>query len=221
MISGLLGKKLGMTEYFRADGTVVAATAIEAGPCTVTQIKTAPQDGYQSVQLGFGQRKRPNAPQQGHLKPSGSQARYLREFGASDYAALKVGQRVDVGIFQPGDVVQVAGLSKGRGFQGGVKRHHFRGGPKSHGASDRVRAPGSIGSTTTPGHVFKGLRMAGHMGHARITQRGLQVLAVDLQRNLLLVQGAVPGPNSGLLEIERSQRPPRVKQAPTTPDKKK
>ena len=220
MISGLLGTKVGVTEYFRADGTVVAATAIEAGPCTVTQIKTTLKDGYEGVQLGFGQRKRPNAPQRGHLKPSGSQARHLREFGASDYAALKVGQTVDVSMFQPGDVVQVAGFSKGRGFQGGVKRHHFRGGPKSHGASDRVRAPGSIGSTTTPGRVFKGLRMAGHMGHARITQRGLQVLEVDVERNLLLVQGAVPGPNRGLLEIQRSQRPPRARQTPPTGGKK-
>ncbi|MBI3953934.1 MAG: 50S ribosomal protein L3 [Chloroflexi bacterium] len=220
MISGLLGKKVGVTQFFRPDGTLVAATAIEAGPCTITQIRTTPKDGYEGVQVGFGQRQRLNQPQRGHLKASGSSARHLREFAATDYASLKVGQRVDVSIFQRGDFVQVAGVSKGRGFQGGVKRYHFKGGPKTHGQSDRHRGPGSVGSTTTPGHVMKGLRMAGHMGHERVTVRNLRVLEADPQRNLLLVQGAVPGPNGGLLEIMRAKRPPRAKQAPPAPAKK-
>lgn len=214
MVNGLLGKKLSMTQYFRPDGTMVGATAIEAGPCTVVQVRSVPRDGYEAVQLGWGERKRLNAPQKGHLKASGGQSRYLREFRAADYGSVKVGQKVDVGIFKPGEFVEVVGTSKGRGFQGGVKRHHFKGGPKTHGQSDRLRAPGSVGSTTTPGHVLKGLRMAGHMGHVRVTVLNLQVLAVDAERNLLLVQGAVPGPNQGLLEIRPAKRPPKAKQAP-------
>ena len=178
-------------------------TAIEAGPCFVTQIKRVKQEGYDAVQLGFGTAKRLNLPEKGHLKKVGM-LKHLREFEASDIDSIEVGQRVDVGIFEAGDLVDIAGISKGKGFAGVVKRYHFAGGPKTHGQSDRHRAPGSIGATTTPGRVFKGQRMAGHMGNERVTVRKLKVVAADLERNLLLVRGAVPGARKGLLTIRKS-----------------
>jgi len=200
---GILGRKIGMTQVFAKDGTVVAVTAIEAGPCTVVQVKTQAKDGYDAVQLGFGEAKRLNSPQTGHLKKLGLFP-HLREFRVEDASTLALGQRIDVGIFKPGDMVDITGISKGRGFAGVVKRHHFAGGPKTHGQSDRHRAPGSIGSTTTPGRVFKGLRMAGHMGNQRVTVRHLKVVQADPDRNLLLVKGAVPGARKGLLAIRKS-----------------
>ena len=203
MVSGLIGRKIGMTQLFRENGRVVAVTAIEAGPCFVTQVKTADKDGYDAVQLGFGTAKRLNQPRKGHLKGVGL-LKHLREFEASEIESIEVGQRVDVGIFQPGERVDVAGTSKGRGFAGTVKRHHFAGGPKTHGQSDRHRAPGSIGATTTPGRVFKGLRMAGHMGNKRVTVRRLEVVEADPERNLLLVKGAVPGARMGLVTVRKA-----------------
>jgi len=208
MIEGLLGRKLGMSQTFEADGTAVPVTVIEAGPCIVTQVKEVPKDGYNAVQLGFGTAKRLNKPLKGHLKGLGN-FRYLREFKVDDPSQWKVGQRVTVELFQPGDYVDVTGISKGRGFAGAVKRHGFAGGPKTHGQSDRHRAPGSVGATTDPGKVFKGLRMAGHMGHQRVTVRNLKVVAVDEARGLLLVKGSVPGAIGGLLRIRRAIRPPR------------
>ena len=203
MVSGLIGRKIGMTQLFRENGRVVAVTAIEAGPCFVTQVKTADKDGYDAVQLGFGTAKRLNQPRKGRLKGVGL-LKHLREFEASEIESMEVGQRVDAGIFEPGERVDVAGISKGRGFAGTVKRHHFAGGPKTHGQSDRHRAPGSIGATTTPGRVFKGLRMAGHMGNETVTVRRLEVVEADPERNLLLVKGAVPGARMGLVTVRKS-----------------
>ena len=202
MIPGILGKKIGMTQIFAEDGTLVPVTAIEAGPCVVTQIKTSAKEGYDAIQLGFGEAKKLNKPQQGHLKQLGS-FKYLREFRIKDPSEVSLGQKVSVEIFQPGELVDVTGTSKGRGFAGVVKRHHFAGGPKSHGQSDRHRAPGSIGAGTDPGRVIKGLRMAGHMGNERVTVKNLKVIRVDPNRNLLLVKGAVPGPRNGLLSIRK------------------
>ena len=191
-----------MTQIFREDGTAQAVTAIEAGPCAVTQVRTATKEGYNAVQLGFGQAKRLNSPQRGHLKGLG-QFKYLREFRVSDTEAIKAGEKVDVNLFKAGDLVDVTGISKGKGFAGVVKRHHFAGGPKTHGQSDRHRAPGSIGATTTPGRVFKGMRMAGHMGNERVTVQHLEIVDADPTRNLLLVKGAVPGARNGLLLIRK------------------
>ena len=198
----MIGRKIGMAQLFREDGEVVV-TAIEAGPCFVTQVKTEAKDGYSAVQLGFGETKRLNSPQKGHLKDVG-QLRYLREFDVEDVKSVQVGQRIDVDMFKTGDLINVIGVSKGKGFAGVVKRHHFAGGPKTHGQSDRHRAPGSIGATTSPGRVLKGTRMAGRMGNRRVTARNLKVIDVDLARHLLLVKGAVPGAKKGLLLIKKA-----------------
>ncbi len=203
MTQGIIGKKLGMTQIFRDNGKAEAVTAIETGPCTVIQVKTKDKDGYSAVQLGFGQAKRLNSPQKGHLKELG-QFRYLREFRVDNTEAIEVGQKIDVSLFKAGDILDITGVSKGKGFAGVVKRYHFAGGPKTHGQSDRHRAPGSIGATTSPGRVFKGKRMAGHMGNSRVTVRHLEVFEADPARNLLLVKGAVPGARNGLLLIKKS-----------------
>jgi len=203
VVNGIIGRKLGMTQIFRDSGKAEAVTAIEAGPCTVTQVKTAAKEGYNAVQIGFGEAKRLNSPQRGHLKELG-QFKYLREFRVADVKGVQVGDRVDVSLFKTGDLVDVSGVSKGKGFAGVVKRYGFAGGPKTHGQSDRHRAPGSIGATTSPGRVLKGLHMAGHMGNDRVTARHLEVLDADPTRNLLLVKGAVPGGKNGLLLIKKS-----------------
>ena len=206
MIRGFLGRKIGMSQVFGEDGRVIPVTVIEAGPCLVTQIKTRETDGYEAVQLGFGEVKRRNKPISGHL--SGSRlCRYLREVRADDVAEFQVGQTIGVDIFEPGEKLDLIGKSKGRGFAGGMKRHGFAGGPRTHGQSDRARAPGSIGGGTTPGKVFKGLKMAGHMGNQRVTTKGLEVVRVDPERNLLLVKGGVPGAPNGLLQIRRTGKP--------------
>jgi large subunit ribosomal protein L3 len=201
MIAGIIGRKLGMTQLFRDSGRVEAVTAVEAGPCSVIQIKTAAKEGYSAVQLGFGEAKRLKSPERGHLRGLG-QFKYLREFRVANIGDIQV--KVDVGLFKEGDLVDVTGISKGRGFAGVVKRHGFSGGPKTHGQSDRHRHPGSIGSTTSPGRVLKGTRMAGRMGNQRVTVRKLEVLKADPAHNLLLVKGAVPGANNGLLLITKS-----------------
>jgi large subunit ribosomal protein L3 len=203
MVQGIIGKKLGMGQIFSDDGKAEAVTAIEAGPCVVTQIKTTVKEGYNAAQLGFGEAKRLNSPQRGHLKELG-QFKHLQEFRVADTEAIKVGDKVDVSLFKEGDLIDITGVSKGKGFAGVVKRHGFAGGPKTHGQSDRHRAPGSIGATTTPGRVFKGMRMAGHMGSNRVTVRHLEVYKADPERNLLLVKGAVPGARNGLLLIKKS-----------------
>jgi len=203
MISGIIGKKLGMTQVFRDNGKAEAVTAIEAGPCSVIQIKTVAQEGYNAVQLGFGQAKRLKSPQRGHLKKMG-QFRYLRELRVDDTSDIQVGNRVDVSLFEAGNLVDVTGVSRGKGFAGVVKRYGFAGGPKTHGQSDRHRHGGSIGATTSPGRVLKGTRMAGRMGNQRVTIRKLEIFGTDPARNLLLLKGAVPGGANGLLLIKRS-----------------
>jgi large subunit ribosomal protein L3 len=201
MIPGIIGRKLGMTQIFRDDGRVEAVTAVEAGPCSVVQIKTEAKEGYNAIQLGFGEAKRLKSPQRGHLRGLGN-FKHLREFRVDDIGDIEV--KVDVTMFQEGDLVDVTGLSKGKGFAGVVKRYGFAGGPKTHGQSDRHRHPGSIGATTSPGRVLKGTRMAGRMGGQRVTVRKLEVLRADPERNLLLVKGAVPGAKNGLLLITKS-----------------
>lgn len=204
MIQGLIGKKLGMSQIFDDTGLAHPVTVLEVGPCVVTQIKTPDRDGYGAIQLGFGLDKRLNMPERGHRKASGFMSRSLREVKADNVDEFSVGQVLKADVFAAGDVVDVTGTSKGKGFQGGVKRHGFRGGPRTHGQSDRLRAPGSIGASATPGRVFKGMRMAGHMGGDRVTVQNLKVLRVDPERNLLLVQGSVPGANEGLVMVRRA-----------------
>ncbi|MDF3037367.1 MAG: ribosomal protein [Thermomicrobiales bacterium] len=204
MIQGLIGKKLGMSQIFDDSGLAHPVTVLEVGPCVVTQIKTPERDGYSALQLGFGLDKRLNRPERGHRRESGFMSRTLREVDVDDASQFEVGQVVKADAFAEGDLVDVIGTSKGRGFQGGVKRHGFRGGPRTHGQSDRLRAPGSIGSSATPGRVFKGMRMAGRMGNDRVTVQNLKVLRVDSERNLLLVKGSVPGANDGLVIVQRA-----------------
>jgi large subunit ribosomal protein L3 len=206
MHTGIIGKKLGMIQLFQEDGTLEAVTVIEAGLCYVTQVKTEANDGYNAVQLGFGAAKKLNSPEKGHLKNAGQQLRHLREFGIDDTISVEVGQKVDVSIFEKGDKVDIVGISKGKGFAGGVKRYGFSGGPKTHGQSDRHRAPGSVGGTTYPGRVFKGTRMAGHMGDVRVTQRNLKVIQADPSRNLLFIRGTAPGAKDGLLLIRKTNK---------------
>ena len=208
MFKGLIGKKIGMTQIFDESGAALPVTLIEAGPCFVTQIRSVEHEGYSAVQLGFEEikPKRLSGGQLGHLKRSNlPPLRYLREFRAKEIQ-VKEGDKVDVSLFAPGERVDVSGVSKGKGYQGGVKRYHFRGGPKSHGASDRLRAPGSSGSTTTPGRVYKGHRAAGHMGSDAVTAQNLKVVLVDAERNVIGVNGSVPGSRGGLVVINESRK---------------
>ena len=203
MLQGFLGKKIGMTQIFREDGKVVPVTVIEAGPCVVTQVKTKETDGYEAVQLGYGDVKRRNKPQAGHLKNS-RLSRYLREVATNDTSEFAVGQTIGVDIFETGEKVDIIGTSKGRGFAGVMKRWNFGGGPRTHGQSDRARAPGSIGGGTTPGKVYKGLKMGGHMGNRRITVKALEIIEIDAERNLLMIKGGVPGATNSLIQIRRN-----------------
>jgi large subunit ribosomal protein L3 len=204
MIQGMVGRKLGMTQVFDEKGVAVPVTVVECGPNVVTQIRTVETDGYEAVQLGFGISKRLNRPEQGHRKASGYMSNSLREVTASTLDGIEVGQVYKADTFTNGELIDVIGTSKGRGFQGGMKRHGFHGGPKTHGQSDRWRAPGSIGSSATPGRVMKGMKMAGHMGNERVTIQNLEVVRVDIERNLLLVKGSVPGPNKGLVIVRKA-----------------
>jgi large subunit ribosomal protein L3 len=200
---GLLGRKLGMTQVFEEGGVVRPVTAIQAGPCTITQVKTPDRDGYSAIQIGFDAAKKLNKPEAGHLRDL-PQLRHLREVRLDSVGSYEQGQTIDASLFEAGELVDVVGTSKGKGFAGGVKRHHFRGGPKTHGQSDRHRAPGSVGAGTTPGRVYKGTRMAGHMGDVRVTVQNLKVVEVDTDRNLLLVEGAVPGADNGLVFVQKA-----------------
>lgn len=206
-LDGIIAKKIGMTQIFNEDGTVESVTAVQAGPCLVTQIKTSENDGYSSVQLGFEEMKKNiGKPREGHLRITGltdTRFRFLREIRTSGDEDIEIGQQIDVGMFEAGDLITAMGNSKGRGFAGGVKRHGFAGGPKTHGQSDRHRAPGSIGAGTSPGRVLKGLKMAGHMGNAQVTVKNLEIIQSDLERNLLFIKGAVPGARNGLLVIKK------------------
>jgi len=200
----IIGRKLGMTQIFAEDGARVTLTVIEAGPCPVTQVKTKETDGYAAVQLGFGdvRPKLLNKPELGHLrKAKAPPVRHLHEFSPAEVGeGLAVGDVVTVSDFAPGEVIKVTGTSKGKGFAGTIKRHNFVSGPKSHG-SHNIRQPGSIGASAYPSHVFKGVRMAGHMGAKRVTQRGLQVVGADPDRNILLVNGPVPGARNGIVIV--------------------
>ncbi len=214
MIGELLGKKLGMTQIFTEDGTLVPVTVIQAGPCHVMQVKTKGRDGYDAVQFGFDDRKRKNAtkPESGHARAAKTEPkRFMREVRADGTEKLEPGQTVTVELFKDTQSVDVIGTTKGKGFQGVMKRHGFHGHPASHGASKVHRAPGSIGGATDPARVFKGTRMAGHMGHRRWTVQNLKVINVDPEKNVLLVKGSVPGPNGGYL-IVRSRRRRKDKQ---------
>lgn len=204
MIQGMVGRKLGMTQVFDDKGVALPVTVIECGPNVVTQIRTSEKDGYEAVQLGFGISKRLNRPEQGHRKASGYMSDVLREVTATDLDGIEVGQQIKADTFAAGELIDVTATAKGRGFQGGMKRHGFSGGPKTHGQSDRWRAPGSIGSSATPGRVYKGLKMAGHMGNNRVTVQNLEVVRVDTDRNLLLIKGSVPGPSKGLVTIRKA-----------------
>ena len=205
MVMGILGRKRGMTTVFTPQGTSVGVTVVEAGPCYVTQLRTPENEGYRSVQLGFDETEKGlTKAERGHLKGLPA-LKTLREFRLTDETVPEVGGKIDVSIFQVGELVDVTATSKGKGFAGVVKRHHFAGGPKTHGQSDRHRAPGSVGATTTPGRVFKDMKMAGHMGNRRVTTKNLKVLRAEPDRNLLLLEGSVPGPTSGLIIISRSK----------------
>ncbi|MFQ6016268.1 MAG: 50S ribosomal protein L3 [Anaerolineae bacterium] len=204
-MKGIIGRKLGMTQVFSETGEVVPVTVLEAGPCYVTQIKSEERDGYGAIQLGFEETKpkRLTRAQRGHLKNL-PPLRYLREVRTSDWQAYELGQKIEADIFEVGEKVDVTGMSKGRGFAGGMKRYGFGGGRATHGQSDRARAPGSIGAGTTPGRVIKGLRMAGHMGNERVTVQNLEVVMVDAERNLLAVRGSVPGAKNSLVLIREA-----------------
>jgi large subunit ribosomal protein L3 len=209
MLKGLIGKKIGMTQIFDDDGRAIPITLIEAGPCYVTQVRLPDRDGYSAVQLGFEEAKpkRLTGGQLGHLKRNNlPPLRFLRELRVKD-PDIKEGDPIRVGdIFAIGEHVDIVGTSKGKGFQGGVKRYHFKGGIKTHGQSDRLRAPGSRGATTTPGRVFKGARGPGHMGSDRVTIQNLKVVLVDGERNLLGVYGSVPGPKGSVILIKEARK---------------
>ena len=208
MLKGLIGKKIGMTQIFDEKGVAYPVTLIEAGPCYVTQVRSAEKEGYTAVQLGFGEAnpKRLTGGQLGHLKANEiPPLRFLREFRAEDHG-LNVGDKVTVDAFAVGERVDVIGVSKGKGFAGVVKRYHFHGMNATHGTSDRNRAPGSRGAGTTPGRVYKGARSAGHMGMDRVTAQNLKVVLVDAERNLLGINGAVPGSKGGLILIKEARK---------------
>ena len=210
MIRGIIGRKLGMTRLYDGSGRVRAVTVIEVGPNRVTQVRTTDRDGYEAVQIGFsGNRKRQNRPERGHLRAAqidGEVLSMLQEFSADDYGEHQLGEVITVEQFEPGQYVDVRGTSKGRGWAGGVKRWGFHGGPKTHGQSDRHRAPGSVGAGTTPGKVWKGQKMAGHMGARNRSVLNLLVVQTDPNRNLLFVEGSVPGPNQGLVTVTPARK---------------
>jgi len=202
MSIGLIGRKVGMTQVFQDDGTMVAVSVVAVEPNTVTRLRTPARDGYSAVQLGIEESRKITRPERGQLRGLPPLST-IREFRVEDVDRFEVGQKLDVGLFAPGDLVDVTGVSKGKGFAGHIKRHHFKRGPKSHG-SDHHREPGSIGPGTTPGRVYKGLRMAGHMGDARTTTKKLRVVRTDPERNLILVKGPLPGPRNALILVKKA-----------------
>lgn len=204
-IIGLLGRKIGMSVIFdEEDNKAIPVTILEVGPCTVTQIKRMQTDGYEAVQIGFENSTKLNKPKMGHLKRSGNNFKILKEFQAENLNDYQVGQTIDVSIFQEGETVKVSGTSRGKGFAGGVKRYNFKGGPKTHGQSDRHRAPGSIGAGSSPGKVWKGTKMAGHMGSIKVTEIGLKIVKIDNKNNTLSLKGSVPGSRRSLISIKKS-----------------
>jgi large subunit ribosomal protein L3 len=207
-MEGILGRKVGMTQIYVEDGTVIPVTVIKAGPCLVVQVKTADNDGYEAVQVGLVEEKpaKPNQPQAGHFKKAGiAPVRKVEEFRLDSGEELKAGDEVKASMFNEKDWVDVVGTSKGKGYQGVMKRHNFGGGRGSHGSMFH-RAPGSIGSSAFPSRVFKGMRMGGRMGGERVTTKNLQIVKIDAEQNLIYVRGAVPGPKSGYVAIRRAKR---------------
>jgi large subunit ribosomal protein L3 len=212
MMRGILGKKVGMTQLFDDSGQVVPVTIIEAGPCTVTQVKTVDSDGYNAVQIGFEEapERKLTKGQRGHLAKAGAPTlRRLRELRYAEAPELNLGDVIKADVFEEGDYVDVTGISKGKGFAGTVKRHGFAGGPKTHGQSDRHRAPGSAGAGTTPGHTFPGMRGPGQMGNKRVTVQNVQVALVDAERNLLAIKGSVPGARGSLVLVREAVKKPK------------
>ena len=206
-MQGIIGKKIGMTRIFSQEGRAIPVTVIQAGPCVVVQVKTQQKEGYDAVQIGFEEKRKKlvSLPLLGHFeKAKVEPRRVLREVRTEQVDKFKVGQEIKVDIFSAGEKVKVTGTSKGLGFQGGVRRHGFHGGPKTHGQSDRLRAPGSIGSSSYPSRVFKGQKMPGRMGGEKVTTKNLEVVQVDLERNLLLVKGAVPGKINSYLTVRKA-----------------
>ena len=206
MSKGLIGKKVGMTQIFDEKGMIIPVTVIEAGPCVVSQVKTVETDGYNAIQLGFGEVKssKVNKPKAGHFAKANVEAKkHLREFRCEEPAELKVGDEVKADVFAQGEKVDIQGISKGKGFQGVIKRHGQHRGPMGHGSMYH-RRPGSMGSTSTPGRVFKGKKLPGHMGVQKITIQNLEIIKVDMDKNVLLVKGSVPGPKGAILKIKSS-----------------
>ncbi|MDA1192557.1 MAG: 50S ribosomal protein L3 [Candidatus Poribacteria bacterium] len=208
MSAGIIGKKVGMTRIFDATGAAIAVTVIEAGPCPVVQVKSVATDTYNAVQLGFGTKKRPNRPMSGHFqKSSTAPSQHLREFRLDGPEQHSTGEVINVtDLFNEGDLVDVTGITKGKGFAGVVKRHGFKGGRGSHGSEKDLRRPGSIGTSAWPSRVPKGRKMGGHMGHVRSTVQNLRVIQTNADRHLLVVKGAVPGPNNGLVIIRKAAK---------------
>ena len=207
MTKGILGRKIGMTQVFDEDGHAVPVTVVEAGPCRVAQVKTPEKDGYTAVQLSFGTPKRVTKPLAGHFaKANIDPARYVVELRLDELGEYTLGGEILADVFETGEVVDVVGVTKGKGFAGGMKRHNFSGLGAGHGVQKKHRSPGSIGACATPARVFKGTRMAGHMGHRRVTTLNLKVIAADPERNLLLLRGAVPGPKGGLVMVRSAVR---------------
>jgi len=202
-IAGLLGRKIGMTTYYHDDGTAESVTAVEVGPCVVTQVKTEARDGYEAVQLGFLAASKLNQAEAGHQARSGGKFQHLQEFKVKDLAEFEVGQELKADVFQIGEPIKVTGTSIGKGFAGVVRRWNFAGGPKTHGQTSRHRSSGSIGAGTSPGRVWPGKRMAGHYGVDTKTVKGLRVVAADVEKNVVLIRGSIPGAKNGIVRLER------------------
>jgi len=208
-IKGVLGEKLGMTQVWDADNRVVPVTVVKAGPCVVTQVRSIEKDGYAAVQIAFGEidPRKVNQPEKGHFEKAGiAPRRHLVELRTSDAADYAAGQEITAEVFESGQRIDVVGTSKGKGFAGVMKRHNFKGLGAGHGVQRKHRSPGSIGACATPGRVFKGVRMAGRMGHERVTVQNLTVHAIDAEKGLLLIKGAVPGPNGGLVLVKTAAK---------------
>jgi large subunit ribosomal protein L3 len=202
-IAGLLGRKIGMTTYYHDDGTAESVTAVEVGPCVVTQVKTDARDGYEAVQVGFLAASKLNQAEAGHQARSGGKFQHLQEFKVGDLAEFEVGQELTADIFEVGESIKVTGTSIGKGFSGVVRRWNFAGGPKTHGQTSRHRSSGSIGAGSSPGRVWPGQRMAGHYGTDTKTVKGLRVVAADVEKNVVLVRGSIPGAKNGIVRIEK------------------
>jgi large subunit ribosomal protein L3 len=206
-VKGIVGRKIGMTQIFDENGRAVPVTVVEAGPCHIAQIKRPDKDGYSAIQLSFGRPRKANKPQEGHFKKANvDPGRYLVELRLDDSSEYDLGAEIKADVFEVGELVDVIGVTKGKGFAGGMKRHNFAGLSASHGTQRKHRSPGSVGAAATPSRVFKGTRMAGQLGNVRVTTLNLKVIKVDLERNLLLIRGAVPGPKGGLVMVRSAVR---------------